>query len=160
VTVIYSLCQDCFVYITTCNYIFDFHLFFLPAFKKFFFYFTCIIYSLVFCLHECLCEGVRSWSYELPCGCWELNWAPQEEFLWLQKFFEFSHLFILLHYPCVHGGLRSMCIFPSYFSTLYVYLYFMNKFSFLTVSHVYIMHIQLVYSHHFLFPFHFCYPQF
>jgi hypothetical protein len=33
--------------------------------------------ALVFCLHVCLCEGVRSLgivvmdSCELPCGCWE-----------------------------------------------------------------------------------------
>jgi hypothetical protein len=35
-------------------------------------------------LHICLCEGVRSpgtgltGSYELPCGCWELNPDPLE----------------------------------------------------------------------------------
>ena len=39
----------------------------------------------MFCLHACLCKGVRSLgtaglgSGELPCGCWELNSGPLEE---------------------------------------------------------------------------------
>jgi hypothetical protein len=41
--------------------------------------------ALVFCLHVCLCEGVRSPGtgvtdiYELPCECWELNLGPLEK---------------------------------------------------------------------------------
>jgi hypothetical protein len=41
----------------------------------------------VFCLHACLCEGVRSSENgvtdgcELPCECWELNSGPLEELL-------------------------------------------------------------------------------
>jgi hypothetical protein len=41
--------------------------------------------ALVFCLHVCLCKGVRSSGTgvtdrcELPCGCWELNLGPLEE---------------------------------------------------------------------------------
>ena len=40
---------------------------------------------LVFYLHVCLCKGVQSpgtgatESYELPCGCWDLNLSPLEE---------------------------------------------------------------------------------
>lgn len=40
---------------------------------------------MIFYLHVCLREGVRSPetgmtdSYELPCGCWELNPGPLEE---------------------------------------------------------------------------------
>lgn len=39
----------------------------------------------MFCLHICLCEGIRSpatgvaSSFELLCGCWELNLHPLEE---------------------------------------------------------------------------------
>jgi hypothetical protein len=39
----------------------------------------------VFCLHVCLCEGVRSPgtgvtdSCKLPCGCWKLNPSALEE---------------------------------------------------------------------------------
>lgn len=50
--------------------------------KKFLFLF---IFSLVFCLHVCLCDGVRSSGievidrYELPYGCWDLNPGHLEE---------------------------------------------------------------------------------
>lgn len=35
----------------------------------------------VFCLHGCLCEGVRSLSYsgKLPHWCWDLNLCPLKE---------------------------------------------------------------------------------
>jgi hypothetical protein len=45
----------------------------------------CISCAFVFCLHVCLCEGVRSPGTtvidkcELPCGCWELNLGLLEE---------------------------------------------------------------------------------
>jgi hypothetical protein len=47
--------------------------------------FIFILCTLVFCLHVCLCEDVRSIgtrvtnNCELLCGCWELNQDPLEE---------------------------------------------------------------------------------
>ena len=44
-----------------------------------------VLCVLLFYLHTCLCEGVRSAagrvtvSYALPCECWELNPGPREE---------------------------------------------------------------------------------
>ena len=44
-----------------------------------------IVGALVFCLHACVCEAVRSPetgvtdSCELPYGCWELDLGPLEE---------------------------------------------------------------------------------
>ena len=37
-----------------------------------------ISHVLVFSMHAYLCEGVTD-SFELPCGCWELNLGPLEE---------------------------------------------------------------------------------
>ena len=48
-------------------------------------WFILILCTLLFFLHICLHEGVRSAgtgvteSWELPCGCWELNSVPLEE---------------------------------------------------------------------------------
>ena len=50
--------------------------------ESFFFYFF-MVYLSLFYVHWC--EGIRSPgtgfsdSYELPCGCWELNPGPREE---------------------------------------------------------------------------------
>ena len=47
--------------------------------------FIFILCSLVFCLYVCLHEGAKSPgtgvtdSYELSCGCWELNLGPLKE---------------------------------------------------------------------------------
>lgn len=47
--------------------------------------FILILYALVFCLHVCLCEGVRflqtrvTENCELLCGCWESSLSPLEE---------------------------------------------------------------------------------
>ena len=52
-------------------------------------FFFSILCTLLFCLHVCLCEGVKSSgtgvtdSCELPCRCWELNLDPLEEQLML-----------------------------------------------------------------------------
>ena len=42
------------------------------------------LFALAFCLHVCLLRmpvplNCNSDSYELPCGCWELNPGPLEE---------------------------------------------------------------------------------
>lgn len=47
--------------------------------------FIFILYTLVFCLHICLCEGVRfpktgvTGRCDLPCECWKLNPSPLEK---------------------------------------------------------------------------------
>ena len=42
-----------------------------------------ILCALVLCLHVCLCEHVRPWSYsyKLPCRCRDLNLGSLEEYL-------------------------------------------------------------------------------
>ena len=58
---------------------------YLSFFLSFFHLFIFILCALVFCLHVCLGEGVKSpgtggtHSCELSCGCWELNLGPLEE---------------------------------------------------------------------------------
>jgi hypothetical protein len=43
------------------------------------------LHVLVFCMHVCLCEGIRSFGTgitdwcELSCGCWELSLGPLED---------------------------------------------------------------------------------
>lgn len=63
----------------------------------------------------------------------------------------------LSQYRWVYGGQRSMfCVFLSHFF-IYIFI-FINQLSSLTISHLYTMHIQLVYLCLLLFPSHSCYP--
>ena len=92
-----------------------------------------ILYALVSCLHVCLGEDVRSWSYrqleaavtdscELPCGCWELNlvlwralistWFNFKTVIFFLKSFRPQSLKFSLQ-PCTHPGkLISLLFWP------------------------------------------------
>ena len=62
-----------------------YHRHWIDSFTNSFFLKLSISHALVFCLHVCLCESVRSFgtgitdSCELPCGHWQQNLDPLEE---------------------------------------------------------------------------------